>query len=58
MKKHTLRTLTAALALAGLSPPLMANEAEVVSVVGKGEARETGTGDWRAAVCGMPRMFA
>lgn len=50
MKKPTLRTLAAALVLAGLTPPLMANEAEIVSVVGKGEARDTGSADWRAAV--------
>jgi Flp pilus assembly protein TadD len=46
---HPVRTLVAALALAVLAPAAAANEAEVVSVVGKGEAREPGATDWRAA---------
>jgi hypothetical protein len=35
--------------LAGLAPPALANEAEIVSVVGKGEARDAGASEWRAA---------
>jgi len=42
--------LAVALALAGLASPAFANDAEVVSLAGKGEARETGTGDWRPAM--------
>lgn len=48
MKKPTLRALALAL-MAGLPLPVLANEAEVVSVTGKGEAREPGAADWRAA---------
>lgn len=45
-----LRSLAAALALALFAPAALANEAEVISVTGKGEAREPGASDWRAAV--------
>jgi tetratricopeptide (TPR) repeat protein len=46
--RRDLRRLAAALALA-FAPPLLANDAEVVSLSGKGEAREAGAGDWRPA---------
>lgn len=45
--RFRLRALAAALAFA--ATPLLADDAEVVSLVGKGEARETGAGDWRPA---------
>jgi len=44
-----LRALAFALVLAGAAPPLLANDAEVVSLVGKGEARDSGSSDWRPA---------
>ncbi len=44
-----LRALAASLALAGFAPPLLANDAEVVSLVGKGESRDAGANDWRPA---------
>ena len=47
---HPLRTASLALLLAGIASPLLANEAEVVSLVGKGEARDVGAADWRPAV--------
>lgn len=44
------RALVLALAALGFAPALLANDAEVVSVTGKGEARDTGSNDWRPAV--------
>ena len=45
-----LRPLALALLLAGLSSSLYANDAEIVSVVGRGEARDVGSSDWRPAL--------
>ena len=47
--RSCLRALAAAMLLAGFAPPLLANDAEVVSVTGKGEAREASANDWRPA---------
>ena len=46
---NRLRPLSLALLLAMLQSPVLANEAEVINVVGKGEARDTGAADWRPA---------
>jgi tetratricopeptide (TPR) repeat protein len=43
------RVLVLALLAAGFAGPLLANEAEVVSVTGRGEAREASSADWRLA---------
>jgi len=48
--RPSLRALAVALLLAGIAPPLLANDAEVVGLVGKSETRETGANDWRPAV--------
>src|SRR4029453_13444735 len=44
------RSLSIALFLTAFATPLLASEAEVVNIVGKGEARDTGTANWRPAV--------
>lgn len=44
-----LRPLAAALALAGAALPATANQAEVVSLVGRAEARDAGAADFRPA---------
>ena len=48
--RPALRLIATALALAGLASPAVANDAEVVSLTGKGDARESGSGDWRPAM--------
>ncbi len=47
--RPAIRALACASILAGFAPPLLADDAEVVSLVGKGESREPGASDWRAA---------
>lgn len=52
MAMNPLHPLARALLAAGLllpALPTLANEAEVVSIVGKGEARDVGAADWRPA---------
>jgi tetratricopeptide (TPR) repeat protein len=50
LPRRRLRALATAILVAGFAPPLLANDAEVVSLVGKGEARDPGASDWRPAV--------